>query len=251
MKKISLLLVIALLLFVSVDCLAQSVSPATDSSNLSSSSATIQKNPFPSVTLSAKEEEEAKKLRERLANKVAEIAKKNNRAISGFIQEKQSNSFSLLTLDDKKIVVKLDEALSKYYQVLSNKRQEIKYDKIDKNDFVIVAGVNGDNDSITANFVYVDEVFKILSGKVTEVDTSNYQLKVVTTQKENYLLNIETKTKQYLLNSKTLELEKSGFSKIKEGDTIHFVFKFNQKDKDSFTVAPERLVIIPQEYFQK
>jgi len=219
---------------------------ATDSAKSSSESA-LQK---PKVTLSAKEEEEAKKLRERLANKVAEITQKNNKAVSGFVKEKQKGSFTLVSLDESETTVKLDDTLTKYYQVISNKRQEIKYDNIDKNDFVIVAGINNDN-AITANFVYIDEVFKIFSGKVTEVDTDNYQLKVSTTDKDNYTLNVESSTKQYLLNVKTLELEKSGFSKIKEGDTIHFVYKFIQKDKDNLIVTPQRLVIIPQEYFQK
>ncbi len=222
---------------------------ATDSAQSGSESA-VQKPKVPSVTLSAQEETEAKKLRERLANKVAEITQKNNKAVSGFIKEKQKGSFVLVSLEDSETTIKLDDTLTKYYQVTANKRQEIKYEDISKGDFVIVSGVSSD-DAITANFVYIDEVFKVFSGKVTEVDASNYQLKVITTEKDNFVLNIESATKQYLLNVKTLELEKSGFSKIKEGDTIHFIYKFIQKDKDSLTVTPQRLVIIPQEYFQK
>ena len=189
-------------------------------------------------------------MRERLANKVAEITQKNNKAVSGFVKEKQKNSFTLVSLDEKETVIKLDDTLTKYYQVVSNKRQEIKYDNIDKGDFVIVSGINND-DVITANFVYVDEVFKILTGNVTEVDKDNYQLKVTTTDKDSFTLNIESSTKQFMINAKTLELEKSGFSKIKEGDTIHFVYKFVQKDKSNLIVTPQRIVIIPQEYFQK
>lgn len=222
---------------------------ATDAAQTSSDSA-VQKPKVPSVTLSAKEEQDAKALRERLANKVAEITQKNNKAVSGFVKEKQKGSFILVSLEDSETTIKLDDTLTKYYQVAANKRQEIKYDDINKGDFVIVSGVNSDN-AITANFVYIDEVFKIFSGKVTEVDSGNYELKVTTTEKDNYTLSVESSTKQFLLNVKTLELEKSGFSKIKEGDTIHFVYKVTQKDKDSLTVTPQRLVIIPQEYFQK
>jgi len=202
------------------------------------------------VTLTQDQEAAAKKMRDRLANKVAEITQKNNKAVSGFVKEKQKNAFTLTSLEGKDTSIKLDDTLTKYYQVVSNKRQEVKYDNIEKNDFVIVSGVNND-EGVTANFVYIDEVFKILSGKVTEVDKDNYQLKVTTTEKDNYSLNIESSTKQFLLNVKTLELEKSGFSKIKEGDTIHFTFRFAQKDKDNLIVTPQRLVVIPQEYFQK
>ena len=57
-------------------------------------------------------------------------------------------------------------------------------------------------------------------------------------------------TTQQLMDIKTLELSKVGFSKYKEGDTIHFVFKKIAGAKENRYTAL-KVVIIPQEYFQK
>ncbi|MEI6533457.1 MAG: hypothetical protein WCO06_06500, partial [Candidatus Roizmanbacteria bacterium] len=63
-------------------------------------------------------------------------------------------------------------------------------------------------------------------------------------------LDIESKTQQQLLNNKTI-LEKAGFNQLKEGDTIHFVYKVTDSEKKSIRFTAERYLVIPQEYFLK
>jgi len=65
-----------------------------------------------------------------------------------------------------------------------------------------------------------------------------------------YTLSIETSTKQQIVNIKTLETERIGFSKIKEGDSIHFVVKVNGDEKNN-EYSTEKILIVPQEYFMK
>ena len=128
-------------------------------------------------------------------------------------------------------------------------KKEIKADDIAKNDYVIVSGVVADN-IITANVVLIDENFLVDSGKITEINKDSYNVKVSTSDKNIYSLDIETYTKQYIMNIKTLNLERIGFSKVKEGDTVHFVVKkiFSEKNNNYLAI---KILIIPQEYFIK
>ncbi|EKE14390.1 MAG: hypothetical protein ACD_12C00530G0001 [uncultured bacterium] len=103
---------------------------------------------------------------------------------------------------------------------------------------------------ITANVVLIDENFLVDSGKITEINKESYNIKVLTSDKNTYSLDIETGTKQYMVNIKTLLRETIGFSKLKEGDTVHFVVKKTGKEKNN-NYSAVKILIIPQEYFIK
>jgi len=105
--------------------------------------------------------------------------------------------------------------------------------------------------TITANEIYVDEKYLAKVGRVTEIDSVNYTLKLMTPEKENYNLDIESSTKQSILNIKTLDVEKSGFSKIKEGDMIHFVVKKTAYEQKDNSYSAIKILTIPQEFFIK
>lgn len=53
-----------------------------------------------------------------------------------------------------------------------------------------------------------------------------------------------------MVNIKTLDLERVGFSKVKEGDTVHFVVKKTGEEKNN-SYSAIKILIIPQEYFIK
>jgi hypothetical protein len=117
------------------------------------------------------------------------------------------------------------------------------------NDYIIISGPPLEN-SITANNIYRDIEYIVSSGKVTEVSSADFTVKVITVDKDNYTLNIENSTKQQLLDIKTNTLSPTGFSKIKIGDTIHFVAK-KPADIQKLEVSTDKIIIIPQEYFMK
>ena len=106
------------------------------------------------------------------------------------------------------------------------------------------------NDTIEANEIYIDEQFLVKTAKITVVYLSDYYLKVITYDKDEYTLDIQNSTRQFMLNVKTKEIEKSGFSKIKEGDTVHFVVsKTNPgsgKEKNRYDAV--RILLVPQEF---
>lgn len=190
-------------------------------------------------------------LKDKIANKVMEIRKQNNRAVSGFVVSNDGNKMKLSN-EGEVNQVKFDDTLTKYFKIIGAQKKEIKADDIKKNDYAIVSGVVADN-VITANVVLIDENFLVDSGKVTEINKESFNIKVLTGDKNTYSLDIETFTKQFLINIKTLDLEKVGFNKIKEGDTVHFVVKKigNPPAGGNNNYSAIKIMIVPQEYFIK
>lgn len=198
---------------------------------------------------SAIEERQIQQLKEKIATKVAELREKSNRAVSGSVAEVVSNTIKLKTEDDGEYFVKLDETLTKYYQIAGNQKKEIKESDIRKDSYIVVSGIINDK-KIDANFIYIDQPYIVASGKIIEVNKSEFYVKVMTSDKDTILLDIEDYTKQKIVNIKTLAIESTGFSKIKEGDMIHFVIKKIGDEKDS-RYSAQKILIIPQEYFMK
>lgn len=195
------------------------------------------------------EEKDIQNLKEKIATKVAEFREKNNKAVSGFVTNITGSTLTIKDENDTEYEIKPDQALAKYYQIAGSQRNEIKFSDIKKGSFIIILGVANDK-VINANTIYIDEMFLVKSGKITEVDSTNFVLKVLSSDKVTYTLNIETTTKQQMINVKTLEVERAGFSKTKEGDTIHFVVKKTGIEKNN-TYTAIKILIIPQEYFMK
>lgn len=212
--------------------------------NVMAQTITLTPSPAPTGAI----DKDIENLKEKIANKVLEIRKKNNKAVSGFVV---SNDGSQMKIDNngEQNLVKFDETLTKYFQVVGTQKKEIRADDIEKNDYVIVSGVVVDN-VITANVVLIDENLLVDSGKITVVDSDNFNIQVLTSDKKTYSLDIETNTKQSIINIKTLEMEQIGFSKLKEGDTVHFVVKDTNEEKNNHYSAL-KILVIPQEYFIK
>ncbi len=193
-------------------------------------------------------DKDIQQLKDKIANKVSEIRKQNNRAISGFVTNIDGDNMKLSTVGEVK-QVKFDDSLTKVFKVLGTTKKEVKKEDVSKNDYVIASGVVSDN-IMTANVVLIDENFVADSGKITEINKENFNIKVLTTDKSTYSLDIETTTKQNMINIKTLLLETIGFSKLKEGDTVHFVVKKTGLEKNN-NYSATKILIVPQEYFIK
>lgn len=188
-------------------------------------------------------------LKEKVADKVEEIRRENNKAISGFVLSNDGSLIKIKSNSGEEFQVKLDPDLTKYFQITGSIKKEIKSEDVVEDDYIIVTGVVTDK-TISANAIFIDENFLVLTGRVSQVDSANFSLKVVTTAKEEIGIDIESATKQSIVNIETVEIESTGFSKIREGDTIHFVVK-KTPDITNNTYSAEKLLIIPQEYFIK
>ncbi|MBI4004697.1 hypothetical protein HY358_01010 [Candidatus Roizmanbacteria bacterium] len=195
-------------------------------------------------------EKEIQNLKDRIATKVAELRKKNTKAITGVVTDRAGATINMENNDGDQYKVQVDDTLTKLYLISGSTKKEIKLDYIKKGVYLIVTGPIIEN-NINANFIYQDEQYIALSGKVTEVNSEEESIKVFTTEKENFTFDIEETTKMQLLDPKTLELETIRISKVKEGDTLHFVTKKTGAEKEKNRYTPQRILIIPQEYFIK
>ena len=199
-------------------------------------------------TATSSSEKEVEILKEKIASKVAQLRQENNQAVSGKITNLSENQIEIKDKDDKKILIKLDRTLTKYYRIKNNQKKEINFSDLEKNNYIVVSGITTDK-GVNANLIFVDEKYLVEFGRVIEINKDGYWLKINTLTNENIIIDIETYTKQWLLNIKSLELEKTGFSKIKEGDMINFVAKDEKNESDHYSA--QKIIVIPQEYFLK
>ncbi|MEK7070401.1 MAG: hypothetical protein AAB966_01205 [Patescibacteria group bacterium] len=214
---------------------AAQTNDATSSSQTSSSSA---------------EQKEIQSLKNKLETKVLELKKKDQKGIAGRITGIEKSKLVIKIEDDGSYEIKLDDVLTKVYELNNGKKTEVKVSTLAKNDYIVVSGPEA-NKSVQANEIYVDSQLFATSGKVTEVNKEDFYIRILGFDKETYTIDVEDSTKKQLLNSKTLELEAIGFTKIKEGDTVHFVYEKTGKEREKNRHSAQKLLIIPQEYFQK
>ncbi|NTU73593.1 hypothetical protein HGB07_05515 [Candidatus Roizmanbacteria bacterium] len=139
--------------------------------------------------------------------------------------------------------------MTKYYQITTSAK-EITLKNIKKGDYIIASGPIIDK-SVTANVVFVDEEYIVKSGKIIEVNKDDSYLKVISSDKDNYTLDQEVRTKMQMVNAQTLEIENTTLGKIKEGDTIHWVCKKSSASKEPNRYSAERILVVPQELFMK
>lgn len=185
-------------------------------------------------------------------NKMAQVVELN--------QKKRAYAGVVLSVDGTKIKIKSDEiiyeadvenSLTKAYTIDGTMKTENKLSDIKKDAYIIVTGPMIDKKISPVNYVYFDDEFIIKEGKVSEVNKTDFYVKVLTTEKDTYTYDIESTTKTEMFNTKTNTIERVGFSKFREGDTIHVVYKKTPNQKEPLRVSAGRILIIPQEYFVK
>lgn len=199
---------------------------------------------------SSAEFNEAQTLKDKIASKVAELQHNEQRAVAGSITDINQTVIKIKSSEEVVYVIKLDKDLTKVFIITGGDKKDAQISDLKKSDYIIVSGPI-DNKNVTANSIYKDEQFFIGSGKVTELNSSDFFIKALTTEKDTYTLDIETFTKKFMLNTKTLDIETTALSKIKEGDIIHFVYKKTGEEREKNKYSVQKILIIPQEYFIK
>jgi hypothetical protein len=216
--------------------------------------AQTKNTPTPTATASATISPVSKDVQEfknKIADKIAaELKKEDQKAYAGTISKIDGGAVNFTTNDGQALDAKIDDTLTKIYNITGSTKKEIKMSDLEKGDYIVATGPLL-NKSVSANFIYRDVEYLVQTGKVTEINSSEYWLKVLNNEKDSITLDFETYTKVQLINIKTLALERSGFSKVKEGDTIHYVFIKTGQEKESNRYSAQKILIVPQEYFTK
>lgn len=187
-------------------------------------------------------------LKKKVESKVTELKATNKKTLAGFITNIKDKKITIQS-DTDTFDIETDADVTTVYKISGSSTSEVELDTLKKGDYILVNGPEIGK-SVTANAIYLDEHYISKSGKIVEVNADNFYIKVTTLEKDTYTLDIERTTTSQLLDIKTLKLGTVGFSKLKEGDNIHFTAK-KGSDKAETRFSTIKAIIIPQEYFNK
>ncbi len=206
------------------------------------------KTASPSATITKEENSAVDDLKEKVARSVTRKQGQKEKARAGYITEIDDTSITIRGENDSKSTADLDNTLTQYYEVQGSVTKSLKKDNLKKDDYVFFYGpeING---AVQATAVYRDTPYMVIAGKITQVDKENYAIKVIAQDKTEFTFDIQTRTTQEMLDIKTFEINKVGFSKLKEGDAIHVILKVENLDKKKNSSDAEKLLVIPNEYF--
>lgn len=186
-------------------------------------------------------------LKEKIEKKVDELNQGNKNVVAGTITKISDQTIYVTSDSGDQFTVSYDDTITEIYKITLDEKESIEFDDLNKGNRVVISGPSIEK-QISANLIYVQESFILGQGVVASLDSSAFTLDVLTPEKDTYTLDIEDDTVQRMMNVESLEVTKSGFSKIKVGDTIHFAIPKKENDKKE-TVIAVRTFIIPQEYF--
>jgi hypothetical protein len=194
------------------------------------------------------DETDVRELRDRLASKVAALRQIDVRVIAGEIVTVSDSSLQLQTVFGTTEDVELDPVLTKYYRITGAAKEEVDKNAIITGKYAIVNGPKSEG-RVLANEVYLDEAFDSKAGRVAEVNTRDLQIKLETFDKENITIKASKNTSIQTMNPQTLGLSQTTVSGIKEGDTIHMVYRVRSIREKDTSVVPFRLLHIPNSFF--
>lgn len=195
------------------------------------------------------DEKEIQELKDKLETKVEELQKKNQKAFSGAVVAIQDNVIKIQS-DTTTYQIKIDPELTLFYLISGSQKQDAEMADVEKGTFIIAAGPINQK-TIDANTVYIDTQFIVDSGKVTEVNSTESYIRLLSVQNERFTIDIELATKKSLIDSKTLEIENTTIAGIKEGDIIHFAAEKPADQREKNRYSAQKILVVPQEYFTK
>jgi hypothetical protein len=187
-----------------------------------------------------------KTIKEKIEDKVDEINKSSKKVVSGILQKIDDDVIELQQDGTTIYKVSIDDTVTKFFTATPKKIVAAEKNDLEKGDLLTVFGPIIE-DQISANKVIQQAHYITVQGEITNVDKDNLSIDIVTHEKEEVSLDIETATLQQIMDTKSFEVVKGGFSKYKIGDKIHAVYIKPAKEKDKATTI--RTLIIPQEFF--
>lgn len=208
----------------------------------------FSQSPTPTVEVTKPVDKEIQELKDKVADKVDELKDQKKQAISGIIEDIEGDTISLLNSLSEKVKVDIDDTLTSFYEIVGTNIKDISIKDIAKGNYIFVTGP-AIGETVTANSVYKDKQYSVFSGKIIDVNREDFTIKIITVDKSKYILDIEKSTKQSILDIKTLQMNKIGFSKLKEGDSVHCIYEGDVKNSGKTQFTAVKLLVIPNEFF--
>lgn len=182
--------------------------------------------PEASPTISSKVDD----LKERLATRVAELRQTAPKAIYGTVS---AVTVTTLTVDTQQKAMKIELTDDiEVFQIIRGKRTTLSTDDIDKNDIVTVTGdYDATIDILKAHTIFIESTVKQIRvhGTISNINKSNNTFKITGVDGETYTIDVETTTKTNTWNDNALE--KTGFSKLEEGQFVSVLGNPDSKDE--------------------
>lgn len=197
-------------------------------------------SPVPVHAVTTTPESQINKLKDRIASRVAELKLVERKGIIGTVSQSSNIQLTLVDSQNNTRFVDVDE-LTKFAS--PSAKEAFGISDITKGDKIGILGLyNKQSRRLLARFINVLVLPKIIHGAVATIDSENFTFMVITSNKESFLVDVQTTTK-ISTYSKTGDVIRSGFSKIKEGDRIMIV-GFPDK-KDNTKIIPSRIISFP------
>src|SRR3989344_2842698 len=207
---------------------------------------TPSSNPSPTLSKPPQQDDTIQIIKDKIEKKVDEINKKSKKVVIGTFVSIADNFIELKGETSGTFSVSIDETITHLFDADIDGSKEIEAADLVKGDRLIITGPILENE-ISANTIYRQVAYLALQGQITNIDKEAFTIDVLTSEKDEYTLDVEDDTAQRIMNAKTLAIEKAGFSKYKGGDSVHFVIEKPTGDKK--TAVAIRTLIVPQEFF--
>jgi len=181
-------------------------------------------------------DKQVEELKDRLATKVAQLSQSQRSAISGPVKATSITSFTVET-KTKDMKIELTDDI-KVIQYLKGKRTVLTGEDIAKGDNVIVFGFYDSTlDLIKASVVFIDSSHETrVSGKITDIDRTNYTITVKGANNMTTLVDVEKTTRAYdWVTGKGIG--KGGFSKLIVGSIVTVTGTPVQKESNRISAS--------------
>lgn len=184
-------------------------------------------------------EEQVSDLKDKIASRVAELNLVEKRGIIGTVTDVTGTQVTLSDLKSDTRFVDVDE-LTKF----SGEDPSFGFSDIKKGMSLSVIGLyNKQSRRILARVVEEKSVIKIVHGFVSTIDTENFVINITSSDNEQITIDVETTTKTYSYDTEEKDILRSGFSKIKEGQSIFVVGSEDREEKDR--IDADRVIVFP------
>ncbi|MBI2616794.1 hypothetical protein HYW55_01510 [Candidatus Gottesmanbacteria bacterium] len=184
-------------------------------------------------------------LKDKIATKVAELRKSEKGAVGGKIKTLSDKSITLTTRIGEKSLTYSDDTT--FFTLDGATRNQLDVRKLKVDDTISAIGYFEDSGTLIAKYVYSQTPLLFLSGKISNIEKSNYTVTIKDAQGET-LADIETYSQMFLIDPMK-GLVKGGFSKLAVGSSIHALATPNSKEVNRVSIR--RLItlvsILPQE----
>lgn len=163
-------------------------------------------------------EQQLSNLKDKIASRVAQLKLVDKRGVIGTVSDVTQTQITLIDVDGNTRFVDVDE-LTKFSS--PSAKATFGISDIKKGSIVGALGLyNKESRRVLARFVDVLILPVYVSGAVSDIDSKNYTLNVLTATKSTYSVDIENITKTFAYDGTSTTLTKSGFSKIEQAERI-------------------------------